>query len=126
MSAGRTVTVHTLDHGPVTVPEPTWCRGHDQGAPQYRADVTHTGPSLSLTAPSRRGPVEWLHAVVDAAPYSARERDVAVVVELGGGSYRYDVEALRMLADDLTAQLQEIRAFADTLAALRAAEDGDR
>ncbi|WP_236238814.1 hypothetical protein [Streptomyces sp. CC228A] len=120
------MTVHTLDHGPVTVPEPDWCRGHDQGAPQYRADVTHTGPSLSLTAPSRRGPVEWLHAVVDAAPYSARERDVAVVVELGGGSYRYSPEGLRELADDLTAQLQEIRAFADTLAAIRANEGGDR
>ncbi|MCH0539889.1 hypothetical protein I3F58_10010 [Streptomyces sp. MUM 203J] len=125
MSAPRTVTVHNLDHGPTTVPEPTRCRGHDDGAPQYPADVIHTGPPLSLATPSWRGPAKWLHAVVDAAPHSARERDM-VVVELGGGSYRYSPEGLRELADDLTAQLHEVRAFADTLAAPRAAEVPDR
>ena len=43
----RTVTVHTSDFGPVTLPEPTWCQGaHPDGG--YQADILHQGPDTEL------------------------------------------------------------------------------
>ena len=48
MSAARTVTVHTRDHGPVTVPEPAWCLGNHQPG-GYRAEILHLGPAVDLT-----------------------------------------------------------------------------
>lgn len=44
MSADRTVTLQTLDHGLITIPEPEWCTGHT-GHAEFRVDTTHTGVS---------------------------------------------------------------------------------
>lgn len=114
VSGGRTVTVRTRDHGPVTLTCPAWCRtDHTAGPVEYRADVTHRGPDLSLALPGRRGPDEWLYVCVDQAPLSAYDPALGVVVEVGGVSVRYAPEGLRALADVLAAQLAEVRAFAD-------------
>lgn len=43
MTAARTVTVQTLDHGPITITCPAWCTGHT-GPAEFRVDTTHTGP----------------------------------------------------------------------------------
>ncbi|MFF7842832.1 DUF6907 domain-containing protein [Streptomyces ossamyceticus] len=48
MSARRTVTLATIDHGDVTIPEPTWCAGHDAHVPVHRSDLTHYGPVTGL------------------------------------------------------------------------------
>jgi hypothetical protein len=45
----HTVTLETLDRGNVTIPEPTWCAGHDDHAPVHRSDLTHYGPETRLT-----------------------------------------------------------------------------
>lgn len=114
MKARRTVTVPTRDHGPVTLVCPDWCTAdHTAGPVEYRADLSHRGPKLSLTVPSRRGRVEWLFACVDQAPFSAYDRTVAVVVELGDSSNRYTPASLRALVDDLAVQLDQVRAYAD-------------
>lgn len=44
MTASRTVTVLTKDHGPVTVSEPVWCIGdHANQQGGYRTDIIHDG-----------------------------------------------------------------------------------
>ncbi|MFF0104518.1 DUF6907 domain-containing protein [Streptomyces hirsutus] len=45
----RTVTLPTIDHGDVTIPEPSWCIGHADYRPEYRADILHRGPDVTLT-----------------------------------------------------------------------------
>ncbi|WP_405677302.1 hypothetical protein OG292_22480 [Streptomyces sp. NBC_01511] len=45
----RTVTLPTSDYGPVTLPEPSWCIGHEDQAPGQRADILHTGPERTAT-----------------------------------------------------------------------------
>jgi uncharacterized protein DUF6907 len=43
----RTITLHTEDHGPVTVTCPAWCIAeHAQDG--YRADILHSGPDVAL------------------------------------------------------------------------------
>lgn len=45
----RTVTLPTRDHGPVTLPEPSWCQGHADHRPDtHRADIIHGGPDTVL------------------------------------------------------------------------------
>ncbi|MCX4972196.1 hypothetical protein [Streptomyces sp. NBC_00620] len=45
----RTVTLATLDHGEITIPEPAWCIGHPNHRPDdHRADILHSGPDTVL------------------------------------------------------------------------------
>jgi hypothetical protein len=45
----RTVTLATADHGPVTLPEPSWCSGHQHHDPEtLRVDLIHAGPAVDL------------------------------------------------------------------------------
>lgn len=48
MTSSRTVTVRTSDQGDVTVPEPAWCRGHDDQPVEALVDLTHRGPEQHL------------------------------------------------------------------------------
>jgi hypothetical protein len=66
VSAPRTVTVETQDHGTITIDEPTWCVGHDDEPIGYRADVTHKGPWITAEFEG----VEFLPACISWAPFS--------------------------------------------------------
>ena len=45
----RTVTLPTIDHGPVTLAEPSWCAGHTDHHPRTaRVDILHAGPPVDL------------------------------------------------------------------------------
>lgn len=44
----RTVTVVTLDHGDITVPEPAWCAGHKGQPAKARSDFLHRSPARSF------------------------------------------------------------------------------
>ncbi|WP_155058814.1 DUF6907 domain-containing protein [Streptomyces blattellae] len=115
MSGRRTVTVHTRDHGPVTITCPEWCSvDHTAGPVQHRADVAHTGLELSLTVPSAHGPSEWLYVCLDVGEFSEHDRSIGVVLEVGGASVRVTPARLRALADRLTAQLGQVRARTQT------------
>ena len=70
MSEPRTITLHTADHGEITIPEPAWCIGHPNHRPDdQRADILHQGPDVALVF---RG-----HDIGDAAlvqsPFSTLE-----------------------------------------------------
>lgn len=69
MSA-RTVTLQTIDHGPVVVDEPGWCQGHAGEPPVYRSDITHNSMTVKATASTgNRGRVQLLQACISHAPY---------------------------------------------------------
>lgn len=45
----HTITLPTVDHGDVTLPEPSWCVGHADHDPENaRADILHKGPDVAL------------------------------------------------------------------------------
>ncbi|MCX4824865.1 hypothetical protein OG883_34435 [Streptomyces sp. NBC_01142] len=93
MSPGRTVTVQTSDHGPVTLPESSWCTGvHPAGG--ARSDISHNGQPLEV----------FLEGEVLASgqlcqwPYSILGRVPFVAVEFAGGEHEYDQDDLQQLA----------------------------
>ncbi|WP_329340762.1 hypothetical protein OG252_33310 [Streptomyces sp. NBC_01352] len=61
-----TVTLDTLDHGRITIPEPVWCRGHDGEQVVRRVDITHVG---ATTAGEFEG-VEFLPARISWGPFA--------------------------------------------------------
>ncbi|MCX4578136.1 hypothetical protein OHB41_34100 [Streptomyces sp. NBC_01571] len=48
MSEPRTITLPTADHGDVTLPEPSWCIGHESTPGDRRADILHQGADVEL------------------------------------------------------------------------------
>ncbi|MEV8036750.1 hypothetical protein [Streptomyces sp. NPDC086182] len=72
MSA-RTITLDTIDRGPVVVPEPGWCRGHEGELPEYFADITHNTRIVRAAATTdRHGTVPLLQVHISHAPYRER------------------------------------------------------
>lgn len=101
----RTVTVPTIDHGDVTVPEPFWCVGHHPPG-GYRADLAHEGEELALVVETPcHGPVRALSAALYQAPFSSTQTGVVAAVEFGepftSQSHDYSAEQLAALADSL-------------------------
>ncbi|WP_228979681.1 hypothetical protein [Streptomyces sp. DH12] len=111
----RTVTVQTLDHGPVTVAEPGWCTGHVDQPVENRTDLCHAGPARTLgyddrplwhaevvaypfaEDPARRGPGLY----VEAAPF-ARTLAPADIVRLAAALVEHTAR-LRRMARELAA-----------------------
>ncbi|AEY90770.1 hypothetical protein SHJG_5503 [Streptomyces hygroscopicus subsp. jinggangensis 5008] len=114
----RTITVRTLDHGTLTVPEPTWCTGH---APYvgYRDDFTHYGPEQQLHF---HGHLLWT-AMLAHAPFSASPR-VGVYVEQTGFAGTLDAAGLRELAAVQDVHAEQLRRLARELEAQQ--DGGDR
>lgn len=117
----RTVTVPTFDAGEVTLDEPSWCIGHETD-PQYRADISHTGPDEPLTLPTRTGPAIHLTTALEARPYACDPflRTVFVGVEIGGDWYPTGLPGLEAMATQLEAHAEVLRERARQLAALLA------
>ncbi|MFB7474566.1 DUF6907 domain-containing protein [Kitasatospora sp. NPDC056184] len=117
----RTVTVRTLDQGPVTVPCPSWCLGvHEDGLDLV--DLAHEGPETALTVDVPLGSVQLLDAGLCQYPYSTDpdDRGVKVGVLLGlDGWHRLDPDELRMLAAQLVVHAGRLR---DLAAELRSAD----
>jgi len=98
VTAGRTVTVQTSDHGPVILPEPSWCTGvHSQGG--YRSDISHNGRPLEVFLDGEvlvSGQLcQWPHSERDQAPF--------VAVEFADGEPEYDDAELLELQQKLMA-----------------------
>ena len=101
MSAPRTVTVQTIDHGPVTAPEPVWCVArHSDG--DYRADLAHEGEgNLLFVDTPCHGPVKVATASLYQRPFAEQStRAVTVAVEFDA-SHEFDAASLAGLADAL-------------------------
>ncbi|MFC4500647.1 MULTISPECIES: DUF6907 domain-containing protein [Streptomyces] len=116
-SEPRTVTLDTEDFGPVTLPEPSWCAGHQNHLPDsYRIDLDHKGPEHRLT---HDGELLWT-AFVAEAPYASRPEARALGVYVEQGSYAYTLNATELydLAASFEAHADRIRELADQLTAI--------
>jgi hypothetical protein len=112
-----TITVHTLDHGPVTLPEPAWCIGrHEDGG--HRADILHQGPDVLLAFHGQH----ITAANIVQSPFAEHTtpglggRTPGVSVSAIGRTL--DPVAVYELAARLDAYADQLRGLADQLAAL--------
>ncbi|MFF4823156.1 DUF6907 domain-containing protein [Streptomyces sp. NPDC001312] len=72
-----TVTLQTLDHGEVVLPEPAWCCGHDDDQVGYLADVTHNGrPVRADVSTERYGLAEVMEAFITQAPHAVLQPEL--------------------------------------------------
>ncbi|MGX1512215.1 DUF6907 domain-containing protein [Streptomyces collinus] len=78
------VTLKTLDHGEVTVPEPAWCVGHDNEIVGHLADLTHNGPAATAGAVTARyGRIPVLDDVhITQAPHAVQQREPAPLLSI--------------------------------------------
>ena len=115
----RTVTLATSDHGNVTLPEPSWCRGHADHRPDTdRVDLAHDGHEHHLT---HNGERLWT-ALIGQSPYASRpeHRGVGVYVTQEGYERTLDPAGLYDLAASLDAHADQLRGLADQLARILA------
>ncbi|MBT2675795.1 hypothetical protein J7E95_34390 [Streptomyces sp. ISL-14] len=122
MSAPRTVTVHTTDHGPVTVPEPAWCLGqHPQDG--HRADILHRGPGHTLTFRGRHiTDAALVQAPFSELPADLTGREPGVSVDILGKTL--NPVGLYELAAVLDSYADRLRDLADGLAVVLAGGEG--
>lgn len=119
--SGRTVTLATLDHGDVTLPEPNWCAGHTGHLPVHRVDLHHAGTEHHL---SHRGVSLWTACLVqypyatDVAPRSVHLHVAPAAVE----GWTLDVDGVQALAAATTEHAQLLRFLARHLAHAAAGE----
>ncbi|WP_371588258.1 DUF6907 domain-containing protein [Streptomyces virginiae] len=116
MTGARTVTVPTLDHGPITIPEPAWCTGHPDEPAEYRDDVHHTGPEHLVDHDARA----VLAAELVEYPFGQHPVPPSIYVELLVPSVTLNPPGLEGLAAVLVEQAAELRRLALRLAVLRA------
>lgn len=125
MSARREVTVETIDHGTITLPEPDWCAGHDDG-PEYRVDVTHRSADQLLDLPVHHDRVaELLNLGFESRPFTEQWPGTGPFVSVGfdGEHYPTDVAGLEAMASELERHAAVLRDYAVRLAALLAGGD---
>ncbi|MEU5769817.1 hypothetical protein ABZ782_28270 [Streptomyces asoensis] len=118
MTEPRTVTLPTLDHGDVTLPEPSWCRGHADHRPDsYRVDLDHKGPAHELR---HDGEVLWT-AFLGQAPFATdpARRGTDLYVEQGSYAHSLDGPSLYDLAATLDTHADRLRDLADQLDRIR-------
>lgn len=81
-----TVTLDTVDHGEVTVPEPAWCIGHSWQPNPHRADITHNSTRVKAAATTDgAGRVHLLIARISHSPLLEIEPEPYPVVSVDLG-----------------------------------------
>ncbi|MEU3045108.1 MULTISPECIES: DUF6907 domain-containing protein [unclassified Streptomyces] len=116
MSTPTTVTVATLDHGPVTFPEPSWCTGHAEHLVEALVDVAHHGPEQPLMF----GNEPLFLAALVQDPFTSRgSRDVGLYVEQTGYAATMAPQDVDALADALVSAASRLRHMARGLAVVR-------
>ncbi|MEU2300569.1 hypothetical protein ABZ584_24555 [Streptomyces antibioticus] len=123
MSEQPTITLATEDHGPVTLPEPSWCAGHADHRPDTaRVDIAHCGPAVDCTFLG----IEVFTAELVQSPYSA-----STIPELGGPTPGVSVWPLGRtlnpvqlygLAAALDSYADQLRTLADQLTTILGGE----
>lgn len=119
-----TVTLTTTDRGEVTIPEPTWCKGHQGELVGRLSEVSHDGPEiLAVVETADAGEVPLMRANLTHAPFleiQPEPHPVVYVEALEAASF--DAEGLRQVAATGRAYLGQLEALAVQLDAL--AEEG--
>ncbi|MGQ4402550.1 hypothetical protein ACN6K4_003332 [Streptomyces hayashii] len=118
MTEPRTVTLLTEDFGPVTLPEPAWCIGHDDHTPGYRADILHVGPDVPL----RWAGVVLADASLVQSPFSEKRQPRRIGVSSSLLGQTVGPADLLKLADRLTRHAADLRRLSAQLKRLRAEE----
>lgn len=123
MTAARTVTVPTLVTNvvDVTVPEPAWCRGHEDLPVNALVDLGHRGIEHHLGTAEH--PV--FVAQLSQYPHGRGPHDVRLYVEADGEPDSLTPAEVERLAAALIEAAAQLRQLALQLAVLRA-EDGGR
>ncbi|USQ86996.1 hypothetical protein NFX46_26735 [Streptomyces phaeoluteigriseus] len=106
------ITLPTVDHGDVVLPEPAWCAGHAHHDPETeRADLMHAGPVIEC-APLGR---PLLSAELVQSPFANTESR-----RLGGRTPGVSVWPLGLTlnATDLYSLAAELDTYADRLRTL--------
>jgi hypothetical protein len=119
VSGVRTVTVSTLDHGPVTLAEPAWCVGHPAEPAEYRDDVHHAAAEYVVDYDG----LSVLAAELVEYPFGLHPVPASVHVDITVPGLTLDPPGLEALAGILTAQAAELHRLALRLAVLRAGGD---
>ncbi|MFF3326086.1 DUF6907 domain-containing protein [Streptomyces sp. NPDC002889] len=115
MTAPRTVTVPTLDHGDIAIPEPAWCTGHVGLRPEARVDISHRGPEHDIGLPAE----PLFVAMLSQYPHSNRP-ETGLYVETYDLSRTRSPAEVDQLAASLVEAAAQLRALARRLAAIRA------
>ncbi|MEU3105591.1 DUF6907 domain-containing protein [Streptomyces griseoflavus] len=85
LPSSRPVTLHTIDHGPVTVDCPAWCIGHGWQRDVGRNDIVHRSVRVKAhTDTYSHGIQSVLGAWLSWAPFVDLVPRVAVEVDLTG------------------------------------------
>jgi hypothetical protein len=108
------ITLPTVDHGDVVLPEPTWCRGHQDHDPgTYRTDLTHYGTETVLTYQG----AALLRVMVTESPFATRPEKRSTVAYLEQADYTGDFTpaGLYDLAATLDGHADRLREIADQL-----------
>lgn len=116
-----TVTLDTLDHGRITIPEPLWCTGHDGEQIVQRVDVTHVGRKVAAELETDGGTVEFLPACISWGPFAELRPEpypLADVDEFPG----MDPSQLRELAAEVGLHAGRLYRLSNELDRLRRAE----
>jgi hypothetical protein len=126
----QTITIDTCDHGPVTLPEPAWCkrgwhdphpdRGTGVDMRPRREDITHCGQSINVLVTAEGGRERLLELMLWQDPFPTpsctQSDDVYVAAQLLDGNYAYDAAGLDALAVDLMEAAGKVRRVARRLA----------
>ncbi|MHC3391316.1 DUF6907 domain-containing protein [Streptomyces lavendulocolor] len=119
MTAPRTVTVPTLDHGTITIPEPAWCTGHTGHQPGYRVDITHTGPEHPFAFEDQ----VLLVAMLTQAPFTPTgSQETGLYVEQTGHARTLDPAGLTRLAAAFVIYATHLRTLERQLSTIKAGE----
>ncbi|MDX3400077.1 DUF6907 domain-containing protein [Streptomyces sp. ME01-18h] len=110
-----TITLPTIDHGDVTLPEPSWCVGHETDAGHQRVDLQHLGPDVALDFQGKR----LMTSGLVQAPFGADTTPGISVFDIGV----LDARLVYQLAADLDAYADRLRSLADQLLVILAGED---
>lgn len=107
------VTITTIDHGPVTVAEPSWCIGHHWQRDIGRSDICHRSVRVKSGVDlDARGRLPLLTAHVSWAPFRELVPVVTLLLDVEGDFAAEDslrvAEGLRLAA----ARLEQVAAEA--------------
>lgn len=117
-SEPRTVTLSTLDHGDVTLPEPAWCAGHDGHQPEYLTDLTHASVDVTLGLPGVPVGVAEIYQG-PCAEIDTREVCASAHLDFETGSGGLNATDLYELAAALDTAADQLRDLAGRLSRLR-------
>ncbi|MFF4566179.1 DUF6907 domain-containing protein [Streptomyces sp. NPDC001435] len=117
----RTITLQTIDHGPVTVEEPDWCLGHAGEPVGYRADIVHKGRIVAAEYEADHGPVEFLKARISWGPFGELRPEPYPVADVEEFPPMSPAQ-LRELVAEVHLHADRLDRLADELDRLRRAE----